>query len=720
MNAASPPDTGIVLTTSPPEACAGQQTTLKFDLRLHHQPVTKLTLALPMGTGDASLVTRADADFIQPVLGTDYHFTPSTPVTSTTPFKPSSNEPYWTIGRPEKTADSLIYTLTAHHTETHTTDHLHVEFIGVRFNLAPGRAIITLNAYKGTTPTATTTTLTKRAPGLKIENFRATGRYTTDTKTIAGKSTPITKVRNGKPIHLTWTAQDVKMLTLKRGDKSENLQPDQRSYPDPLDHNAKPLILTDDTKFTLTAAKGEEAATQDLYLTVSQPDGTYTDLTVTGGFSLPVTPAPTTHQYWLTNDIKFEAKTDGYYQVSLFLYSRFYGCFPPSKDMDRCIPASVEIGGATFLCNNLESSPLTVFAPAGTVLTVKKPERDPSTFFFSYFPATNVTWIGSAPEKSLPQVSPQKIYEAFPAKGRAPICAAENTTGHINSLSELIWSSKGKCYQNHIGVEVYRETTNLKEVKRKGIVWKTAPHAAKAVTETIWTQHEAKNDRKEYEFSMEDEITAMEVRAKPFKLPSASDPVDARHAPAPADFTITHDPIPRIENLDTARQEDLHYFYRLRWNRRSFSTKSSPQQPDEFNDIHVSTSKKSEARITKAAICENIESVGNDRNVGVSWNADNITVLFAGENSAAYTKKTIQLDIEHNVKTSAGDNSVGLPDAASDFTIPGTSVRVSVNSECDKDKPIKVIEGWKITSEGLYEGGELRTPPDGYRRGSAQ
>ncbi|MCX4678567.1 hypothetical protein OG413_25215 [Streptomyces sp. NBC_01433] len=698
MNAVSSPDTGFVVTTSPPEPCAGRPATVHVDIRLHHRPVSKITLTLPVGSEKQHLVTVENADLIEPVLGTDYHFTAA----AYNPFSPSSNEPYWTVGTPEKTTGRVVFTLTPHHTEQHTTDHLHLDLVDVHLNTVPGSVALTLTTYTGGTPTPTMTTLTKLTPGLKLDNLQATGKATHETRNVDGKDSPVTKVRHDTPILLTWTAQDAKTLTLTRGNGQPiSLRADQRAYPDPVDPEAEPLTLTDDTKFTLAATgDGDTSATKDIYLSVYQPDGQYNDLAVTGTLTLPPVPAPTTRRYWLTADLKFEARTDGYYRVGLFLYSRFYGCFPPAKDMARRIPTRVEVGGASFLCGNLTSDPLTVFAPAGTVLTVKKPEMDPSSFFFSYFPAVTVTWVGHSAEDSLPAEPVQKIYEVFPAKGKVPLCAAQNASGTDSENPEMLLETPRDSIDYGGYVQIWRTMKTREKVSQTGVVWRTGPKTAKTVT-TV-----SGDKRREFDFPMTDEITGMSMKLETITHEKVDDPL--LH-----DFTKKG---PFHVHSDNTHPGD-RFYYGITWNPSQYPADSGIKS-QEFHSVHVSTASASTVFHVNGKTQEKVNTFTPDEMPAShpgpaagshKWDDPTLCVAFTKSSGTRDLKLT---DLQSSDKSGGPDPSINLLDTADGFTIPGTDVHIAKDAEYTR--PIPLVGNWAVTAKGLWEGDTLRTPPDAY------
>lgn len=398
MNASSPAPE-IFLTTNPPEVCASAVLAdLKFDLRLHNLPVTKLTLTLPVGNGQEHLVAPGKEGLIQCTRDMDAN---------------------WTIEKiPAKTADSLTYTLTARQAGgPHKTDHLHFELIDVHVNTMDGKSKITLTTYTddASKPTGTAVlALEKRKSGVLVNNLRATA-------TKSGEHG--TQVWKDKPIRLTWDAQDVEHLLLKQGSESIPLHPWQRSYPDPIDPDAKPLKLTKPTNFTIEARgkdnhKNPQTANANLFLSVYEPDGDYTDLTVTGNMKV-VSHKEKTRQYWLNEPLTLTAQDDGYYTITLATFRRLLGVFPPTVG-GKCTRSTIKIQNSTFSVVN-DSKPITIFAPKDTKLTITSPPLERINDWTKLTKAT-IAWAGVEPSTTtLPETTQR--YNKFPMAKKIPFYA---------------------------------------------------------------------------------------------------------------------------------------------------------------------------------------------------------------------------------------------------------------------------------------------------------
>ncbi|MEW2581217.1 hypothetical protein [Streptomyces syringium] len=697
MNTLSP-EIGFVLTTSPPEACAGQKTKVMIDLRLHNRPVSRISIALPVGTGSQHLVAAADTGLIQTILATDYQFTPST----LAPFVPSSKEPFWTIGDGTKSDDNFIFTLTPTHTE-HATDHLHLELVDVHLNSTAGSTALTLTTYIGETPTVTSATLKKIAPGLKLENFQAVGRATAEKK----EGAPVTQVWNGKPLRLTWTAQDVKELTLKKGaDAPVRLRPDQRSYPDSLDPDATPLTLNTDTKFTISAignSNGAQQATQEIYLTVYQADGEYSDLTVTGDLKIPEKKMSEPSIYPIKGGGNFTltAPGDGYYSLYFSTCRRFLRVFPPVLDRKSTALFNVKVSGpavnSSFDAGNGIDAPLVLFAPAGTTVTLTAP-RLPLVDYFSEIPTAVVTWAGSQPEKALP--APTALHEALPMHPKVTLCVARDSYGSDVTGVKWPFASRDATFMGKNGEEITRTSDwwmagsvrSLQEFG--GVAWLPNETTVKA-----FVGYRAYHGSNEYPLEIKDTrgVTGVALEMlKPATPEAPWYPIDDKK------IVFHWREVVDDQGVYAGDKHMLEY--------SDAYDKASPEEEKPIYSVGVSydDNRKIE-RTRKCAMVYHVEAAikGGE----VMWRGNGETNGYVGTQDAWLELKNFNgAEVSANRTTSV----TPLPSTGSSFKIPGVgnvvvtpdAVKVDdIKVDWEGEGRISIYPGWTVTKDGIWHDG---------------
>ncbi|GGV56622.1 hypothetical protein [Streptomyces spectabilis] len=694
------PDIGFVLTTSPPEACAGQKTKMLIDLRLHNQAVSKATLSLPIGTGGQHVVTSENSGYIVSMVATDYLVTPST----FDPFVASSKDPYWTVSAGVRTGESLTFTLTPAHPAGHTTDHLHLELMDVRLNTAVGTAELTLTTYIDDTPSVTKASLHKLASGLKLENFQAVGKLTSERR----ENAPVMKVWNQRPLRLTWDAQDVKELTLRKGSEPPvTLRPDQRSYPDPLDPDAKPLVLATDTKFTLSATGNTTGtAEKDIYLMVYQPDGEYTDLTVTGDFKIPEqkTIGPLLYPVKEGVEATFTAPSDGYYSFSFSTYRRFLRVFPPVHDSTSPPLFRVTVSGETFTCSfdasNGGSTPLVLFAPAGTKVTLKAPHLTPVDNF-SEIPAAAVTWTGPQPDSALPAPAPP--HEALPMHTKIPLCVAQDSYGSDHEDMQWRIFSKDDIFEK-VGDAVATRTSvwvlkgsDLSLQRFYGVAWLANDTTVKAFAR-YWAG--SGNGSDEISVTIPDSQGVAGIALEMLKPP----PPFAAHYVNDGENVILH--VERKLNEKGEYEADIHTVQLA-----DDYVKDSPEEEKSVYSLGISyVDGKKVDRVRKCTMESHVKALV--KGGSVQWRGNLDTVGIAGTQEAWLELKDFKGANEPVTRTGPVP---ALPPTGMSFTIPGAPENIVITAESVKVGGVKVdweggagisiISGWTVNKEGIWHDG---------------
>ncbi|MFC5802204.1 hypothetical protein [Streptomyces formicae] len=416
MNATDPQ---LVLTPVPPGPAAGSKVTLRLDFRLHRQPVTQIVLSLPVGGDDTDLLADESAGRgVKTRLGTD-EYTKSD----------KSKAPVWQIDGGKLIGKAWTYTLTP--AKGSKTDHLTLTLADISLNSKPSDKSATANAtitasiaIDGQGTKKAEATILKSGPGLALDNFCATGNRKGE-----DQNNPV-MVLAGRPFRLTWTAKDADSFNLAWGTKSVNLPGSQRSYPpDPADTKAK-LAITEATSFKLTAHNTKDPdATKQIFLTVPEPDGEYTDLTVIQKLALPSSKS-TTHEYWLNKELTLTAPSDGYYTISLTTHRRLLGVYPPTPakypEPTAITVKSPDYAPVSYTVGNTEK-PLSIFAAKDTSISLTG--KLASIDDWTKLTQATVTWTGALEGTALPPVGTP--YDIFPIAVTRPI---------YNDTVEAKWS----------------------------------------------------------------------------------------------------------------------------------------------------------------------------------------------------------------------------------------------------------------------------------------